>query len=58
MNPARRRLAPVRMLHRLGMEGRRLLPRQRCNAFGDAADRIEQIYVINLDRQPERWHEM
>ena len=60
MNPTRGMLAPTRFLYRLGLKGRRLLPRQRCHAFGpaDGAERIERIYVINLDRQPDRWAEM
>lgn len=60
MNPMRGMLAPTRFFYRLGLRGRRLLPRQRCDAFGpaEAAERIERIYVINLDRQPDRWAEM
>jgi GR25 family glycosyltransferase involved in LPS biosynthesis len=60
MNPTRGMLAPTRFFYRLGLKGRRLLPRQRCHAFGpaNAAERIERIYVINLDRQPDRWAEM
>jgi GR25 family glycosyltransferase involved in LPS biosynthesis len=60
MNPTRGILAPTRSFYRLGLKSRRLLPRQRCPAFGPAyaAGRIERIYVINLDRQPERWAEM
>ena len=53
-------LAPARFLYRLALEGRRLLPRQRCRAFGpaDGVERIERIYVINLDREPDRWRVM
>ena len=60
MNPTRGMLAPTRFLYRLGLKSRRLLPRQRCSAFGPAYanERIERIYVINLDRQPDRWDEM
>jgi GR25 family glycosyltransferase involved in LPS biosynthesis len=60
MNPTRGMLAPTRFLFRLGLKGRRLLPRKQCRAFGPAhpAGRIERIYVINLDRQPHRWTEM
>jgi GR25 family glycosyltransferase involved in LPS biosynthesis len=60
MNPMRGMLAPTRFLYRLALQGRRLLPCQRCRAFGpaDAAERIERIYVINLDREPDRWREM
>lgn len=60
MNPTRGMLALTRFFYRLGLKGRRLLPRQWCHAFGPAhpAERIERIYVINLDRQPGRWAEM
>lgn len=60
MNPTRGMLAPIRFFYRLGLKGRRALPRQRCWAFGpaNAAERIERIYVINLDRKPDRWAEM
>ena len=59
MNPTRGMLAPTRFLYRLGLRSRRLLPKQRCRAFGPAhaAEKIERIYVINLDRQPNRWAE-
>jgi len=44
------------------MISRRLLPRQKCRTFGHSIPkgrpRIERIYVINLDRQPDRWAEM
>jgi GR25 family glycosyltransferase involved in LPS biosynthesis len=52
--------ASTKFFYRVGLKGRRLLPRQRCNAFGPdyAGERIERIYVINLDRQPGRWAEM
>ncbi len=60
MNLTRGILAPTRFFYRLGLKGRRLLPRRRCHAFGSAngTERIERIYVINLDRQPDRWAEM
>lgn len=60
MNPTRDMLAPTRFVYRLGLRSRQLLPRQRCWAFGPshAAERIERIYVINLDRQPDRWADM
>ncbi len=53
--------APMRLLYRLGMRGRRLLPKQRCEAFGASANGLQKIgklYVINLDRQTDRWFEM
>jgi GR25 family glycosyltransferase involved in LPS biosynthesis len=60
MNPTRGMLAPARFLYRLAIEGRRVLPRQRCRAFGpaDGAERIGRIYVINLHREPDRWRDM
>ena len=60
MNHRRGMCAPAKLLYRLAIYGRRLLPRQRCPAFGpaDAAKTIECIYVINLDREPDRWREM
>jgi len=57
MNLTKRMFALNRFLYRLQLQARRLLPRQRCQAFGSAHPdgRIERIYVINLDRQPDRW---
>jgi Glycosyltransferase involved in LPS biosynthesis len=44
------------------MNLRRLLPRSKCRAFGTSypreQPRIERIYVINLDRRPDRWIEI
>ncbi len=41
---------------------RRLLPKKRSQAFGPLSSqhhsKIEHIYVINLDRQPNRWAEI
>ena len=54
--------APKKLLYAFGSTIRRLLPRQQSHTFGapteSEAHRIEQIYVINLDRQPDRWSEM
>src|SRR5258708_7999512 len=60
MNQTRGMLAPARFLSGLAIEGRRLLPRQRCRAFGpaDGAERMGRIYVINLHREPDRWRGM
>ena len=62
MNPSRPLLAPGKMMFRIGMFLRRLLPRQRCRTFGTHCQReqpkIERVYVINLDRRPDRWAEM
>src|SRR5437660_11432724 len=62
MNLSRPLLAPTRLLHSIGLKSRRLLPRQQCHTFGPSTEserhRIERIYVINLDRQPDRWAEI
>jgi GR25 family glycosyltransferase involved in LPS biosynthesis len=62
MNLAKPFLAHTKLLHIIGMKSRRLLPRQQCHTFGPSTEsegqRIERIYVINLDRQPDRWAEM
>ena len=54
--------APSRFLFRIAMKCRRLLPKNRSQAFGSLntkeQPRIERIYVINLKRQPARWVEM
>lgn len=48
-----------KLLFRIAIKGRTLLPKQRCNAFGllsaKGSPRIQRIYVINLTRQPARW---
>ena len=53
---------PSKFLFRIAIKCRRLLPRKRSQAFGlsntKERPRIERIYVINLDRQPDRWDEM
>lgn len=62
MNLARRPLAAVGHVFRFWLTLRRLLPRQKCQTFGvqSAAKghRIEKVYVINLDREPDRWSKM
>lgn len=62
MNLFRPFLAPTRLFYSIGLKSRRLLPRQQCHTFGPSIEaerhRIERIYVINLDRQPDRWAEM
>ena len=49
-------------MYRIVMECRRLLPRRRSQTFGLSSSKewptIERIYVINLDRQPDRWVEV
>jgi len=62
VNPSRPLLAPLKSVFRFGIKARRFLPKKRCRAFGilhqEGQPSIERIYVINLDRQPERWAEM
>ncbi len=62
MNLSRPLRSPSKLLYRIGLKIRRLLPRQQCHTFGPSngkqRQRIERIYVINLDRQPERWSEI
>ncbi len=59
MNPLRPLLAPIRLLYAAGLKSRWLLPCQQCHTFGPSDDlgreAIETIYVINLDRQQDRW---
>ncbi len=59
MNLARTPLAALQLMSRLGHSLRRMLPKQTSEAFGaqPACGRpsIAKIYVINLDRQPDRW---
>ncbi len=54
--------APLKLLYRIGMDFRRLLPRRKSYAFesSNSSDhsKIGCIYVINLDRQPTRWADM
>ena len=51
--------AAFRLLHSLFLKCRIHLPRQQCLAFMSSPDcqqpGIGPIYVINLDRQPDRW---
>jgi GR25 family glycosyltransferase involved in LPS biosynthesis len=62
MNLSSPLLAPTRLFHSMAVQGRRLLPRQQSHAFGPSIEsephRIGRIYVINLDRQPDRWDEV
>ena len=54
--------APSRLLFRIAIICRRVLPKNKCRAFGFSntkeRPKIESIYVINLNRQPDRWAEM
>lgn len=51
--------ALLRLAFRLGHRFRAILPSQVSNTFGQqlqtSTKTIEKIYVINLDREPERW---
>jgi len=54
--------APSKLLYCTALRCRRLLPRQQSDTLGPSnakeQQRIERIYVINLDRQPDRWREI
>ena len=58
MNLSRPLRGAQRLAHSLLIKCRTLLPRQRCLAFGPISEigssLINDIYVINLDRQPDR----
>ena len=62
MNLSKPLSATVRLLHRLLLQCRRHMPRQRCLAFvppsADQKSGIGPIFVINLDKQPNRWAEV
>ena len=62
MNLARPPLATVSHFFRFWLSLRRLLPRRKCQAFGvqgvEKGAAIEKVYVINLDREPDRWSKM
>jgi GR25 family glycosyltransferase involved in LPS biosynthesis len=62
MNPSKRLGAASRFLHFLFLQCRKHLPRQQCLAFVQSSDAeqsgIGPIFVINLDRQPDRWTDM
>lgn len=59
MNLARKQLAVLRLAIRLGHGFRKFLPKQTSRAFGKrrrlAVKTIEKVYIINLDREPDRW---
>ena len=62
MNLVRPPLAVVSQAFRFWLTLRRLLPRRKCQTFGvqgaEKGPTIENIYVINLDREPGRWSKM
>jgi len=53
----------LRFMYRVALRAKKLLPKKKCIAF-DQTDKesihgcIENIYVINLDRQPQRWKQV
>lgn len=58
MNLNRSSLAVVRLAFRLGYSLRKFLPKQTSTTFGQGGSSgktIDKIYVINLDRAPDRW---
>lgn len=59
MNLTKPLSATVRVLHYLLLQCRRHMPRQQCLAFVPPSDAqksgIGPIFVVNLDRQPNRW---
>ena len=62
MNRRKRPGLLSRMAYRLMLASRRLASKPKCKAFSKAADKclqtIEDIFVINLDRQVQRWMQM
>ena len=62
MNLSKRLRAASRFLHFLFLQCRTHLPRQKCLAFGPPSEPqqsgIGPIFVINLDRQPDRWSDV
>lgn len=62
MNVSKPLRSASRLLHILFLQCRSRLPRQRCLTFLGASDArqlgIGPIFVINLDRQPNRWTDM
>ena len=53
----------LRFMYRVALQAKKLFPKKKCIAF-DQIDKesihgcIENIYVINLDRQPQRWKQV
>jgi hypothetical protein len=62
MNLSKRLRAASRFLHFLFLQCRTHLPRQKCLAFVPLSEPqqsgIGPIFVINLDRQPDRWSDV
>lgn len=53
---------PTRLIYRIAMKGRRFLPKQKSRTFGlyaaNGLPRIGEVFVVNLDRQQDRWREI
>ncbi len=47
-----------RLHHRWRLHTRRLDSARTVAAFGSTSDAIERVYVINLDRKPDRWQQV
>jgi GR25 family glycosyltransferase involved in LPS biosynthesis len=62
MNLSKRLRSASRFLHFLFLQCRMHLPRQKCLTFVSPSDAqqsgIGPIFVINLDRQPDRWRDV
>jgi GR25 family glycosyltransferase involved in LPS biosynthesis len=62
MNLLPPQIAIISCAFRFWLSIRRLQPKRKCQAFGVQKEkkfpRIEKIYVINLDRETERWSKM
>ncbi|HUX58361.1 MAG TPA: family 16 glycosylhydrolase [Bacteroidales bacterium] len=62
MNLLRPQLAVISYAFRFWLSLRRLWPSRKCQTFGIQSEekclRIEKVYVINLDREPDRWYKM
>src|SRR5439155_11120307 len=62
MNRSKRLRSASRFLHFLFLQCRTHLPRKKCLMFGPPSEAqqsgIGPIFVINLDRQPDRWSDV
>jgi len=62
MNLSKPLRSAARLVHTIFLQCRARLPRQRCRTFSDASDSqqsgIGPIFIINLDRQTDRWTDM
>lgn len=63
MNIKRNSGTILKFFYSYALQARGLLGKQKCSSFGrindeTASHKIEQIFVINLDRQPVRWRQV